>query len=104
MKKAIVFFKSKNYELAIENYDRSVEINPSHSLAYSNRGFAKHQLGRHSEAIEDFNEAIKLDPNLAHTHYTRGLAYQALGEHEKAEADFAKAQELGYIGNIDTIS
>lgn len=36
--------------------------NPEFANAWTNRGFAKTNLGRFDEAIADFQEAIRLDP------------------------------------------
>ena len=47
-----------NYELglcqlAIENYDTAIRLNPDHVLAYIWRGFAKYELGQHAAASQD---------------------------------------------------
>ena len=41
------------YQLAIENYDTAIRLNPDYALAYIWRGFAKFELRQHAAAIQD---------------------------------------------------
>ncbi len=52
-----------NHRQAIEDYDKSIEINPNfHVRAYYNRGLAYTMLGNYPQAIEDYNKAIEIYP------------------------------------------
>ena len=48
------------YEEAIADYDKAIEIDDNNSAAYHNRGIAKTNLERHEEAIADYDKAIML--------------------------------------------
>ena len=41
------------YEEAIEDYSKAIDLDPNHSNAYNNRGVVKHKLGNYEKAIED---------------------------------------------------
>ena len=38
------------YEKAVEDYDRAIEINPDNANAFNNRGIAKGMLGKYAAA------------------------------------------------------
>ena len=62
--------------------------------AYTNRGNAKTNLGRHQEASTDYDKAIELNPNNAKAYYNRGQLKRKLGKEEEAVEDFKKADEI----------
>ncbi len=93
--------KLGKYNKAIENYTKSIKLNPQHAMTYNNRGLAKHALENYKEAIEDYNKAVELDSQDAIFYNSRGVANSALGEcnsalgeYNAAIADFSKAIEL----------
>ena len=63
-------------------------------MAYSNRGNAQNNLGRHEEAIADLDEAIRLNPDFAMAYYNRGRANTSLNHMDKARRDFEAAIAL----------
>ena len=91
----------KQYQKALADYNKAIELNPQYALAYSNRGEVHYYLKNYTQAIDDLNKAIELGlegTNLGEALYYRGLAYEKLGDNARAEADFAKARALGYNG------
>jgi tetratricopeptide (TPR) repeat protein len=78
-------------ELAILDFNRALDLDPTLATAYSDRGVAHRRQGRYEFAIADYTEAIRLWPNWHDWYLNRGLAYQALGRHDEAIADFTKA-------------
>ena len=59
--------------------------------AYTVRGSALDEDGRHDEAIDDFNAAQKLVPNDAVALIARGNAYDSKGDKHRAMADYSEA-------------
>ncbi|MGZ3593578.1 MAG: tetratricopeptide repeat protein, partial [Syntrophales bacterium] len=49
-----------NYNLAIGDFNRAIDIKPKYADAYKNRGIAYNSLGNHNQAIEDFKIASRL--------------------------------------------
>jgi tetratricopeptide (TPR) repeat protein len=82
------------YQLAIEDLNKSILLKPNYNLAYCNRGIAYNGLGQYLLAIEDFNKAVRLKPDFASTYYSRGTVYSELGQYQRAIEDFNKVIRL----------
>ena len=87
-------FQRGEYEEAISDYNRAIELNQNDAAAYYNRGTARYHLGQYETAINDFDQATHINPNDARTYNNRGLANDNLGQYEEAIADFSKAIDL----------
>ena len=92
--RGLTYQDTGKYDKAIEQYDKSIELNPNLANAYFNRGNAKDSLGHHEKAINDYNEAIRLNPDYADAYTHRGNANISLGRHEDAIADYDQAIRL----------
>jgi tetratricopeptide (TPR) repeat protein len=95
LKEGLANDKSKNYTIAIENYNKAIELNPKFTLAYYNRGMAKAFLQNYTDALSDYNKAIELNPKYPVAFYNRGIAKYYLGNSEGACNDWRRASELG---------
>lgn len=96
--------KYEDYDGAVENFDRAVNLNPNDPQAYIERGNALYENAQNSGnpdeeykiAIKDFNSALKLNPNEAEAYFSRGVVrYEmaeyspnAKNEYQAAIADF----------------
>ncbi|WP_248959303.1 tetratricopeptide repeat protein [Sphaerisporangium perillae] len=81
-------------DLALADFDRSLEINPDHAQALSGRGETYRLHDRFEEALRDFDRAIEIDPEDDWTIDSRGRVYWALKRYDEALADFTRAYEL----------
>ena len=54
-----------DYDGAIADYSKAIELNANFARAYYNRGAAKKHKGDLLGALVDDNKALKLDPNLS---------------------------------------
>jgi tetratricopeptide (TPR) repeat protein len=88
------YHELKQYERAIEDYSRAMELNPKCATAYTNRGVTYAKLKQHEKAIGDYNKAIEMNPEYADAYNNRGLSYAKLKQHEKAIEDYGKAIEM----------
>ena len=82
------------YDQAIANFDKAIEINPRYAEAYNNRGIAYLRKGQYDKAISDFTKVIEINPKDAMAHENRGLVYAILGQYDKSTSDHTKAIEL----------
>lgn len=87
-------FQNKNYIESIKAYSESLKINPYFSLAYSNRGIAKTQIGEFQSALADHDFAIHHSPE-SHTAFkSRGATRLIMREYTLAINDFNRALEI----------
>ena len=67
-------------DVAIKNYQKAIEINPSFAHAYNNLGSTLMSLGRLKESILSFEKAISLDPRNILAHNNLGTVLSTLGQ------------------------
>ena len=65
----------ENYKLAIDDFTRSIKIDPNYVKAYNNKGWVYDKLGDYEKAIADYTRAIKIDPNNYSYYITLGDAF-----------------------------
>lgn len=95
----IVDINHGKYENAIENIDKSIELNPNWEISYFYRGVANQALGNYDDAMLDYTKAIKINPKMTDAYYNK--AYITLSRKDienpninNAIADLKKALEL----------
>jgi serine/threonine-protein phosphatase 5 len=71
-------FKDQHFVLAIENYTKAIEYNPTEAALYGNRSFA----------LADANKAIELDVRYIKGYYRRASSNLALGKFKLALKDY----------------
>ena len=63
MSKGIAYYNLKDYQKAISNFDRQIEINPADAKAHRLKGMAYCNLNNLQDAIISFNRSILIDHN-----------------------------------------
>ncbi len=60
------YTKQSQWEQAIAEYTRAIELDPKLAVAYNNRAYAYWSLGRRTQAIADLEMVMKIsaDPDL----------------------------------------
>lgn len=89
-----VFYSNQDLKKAIIDYNKAININPQHKLAYNNRGVAYASQGEYDLANIDFTKAIELDSEYALGYYNRGITYNDQKKYELAVTDFTQAIDL----------
>jgi tetratricopeptide (TPR) repeat protein len=92
-----------DYQQAIKDFDRAIELDPKLAEAYWGRGKTYHGLGDYQQAIKDFDRAIELDPKLAEAYWDRGKTYNELGKYQQAIENWKRAAQLGNEGARDLL-
>jgi len=82
------------YNLAIEDYNRALQLRPGWAEVYFNLGSAHYQLSKYNLVINDLNKALKLGLDWADVHYNLGSAYNQLNEYSLAIKAYARAVEI----------
>ncbi len=92
--RAVAYARSGQTKLAIEDFNRSVQLFPEHAATYNNRGNLLLSLGLAKEAVRDFDRATLLSPGYAAAFANRAGAYDRLGQPGEALRDYTRAIEL----------
>lgn len=58
----------KEYDKAIEDYDKAIELDPKFAYTYNGRGITYYKKGNYDKAKKDFDYAIKLDPDFSYAY------------------------------------
>jgi len=90
--RARVYLRQNNYDKAIEDYSRVIEIKPEAS-AYYGRAEAHFSKKEYSQAIADFSNGIKLKPTAA-AYVARANAHFNLEQYDQSIEDYDEAIEL----------
>lgn len=90
----IVYAHKGDYDTAIRDFTRAIEIDPNNATTFYNRGLAYVEKKDYVAAIRDFTKAIKLNPNNAFAFNNRGNAYASNKDYDAAIRDYNKAIEL----------
>jgi protein O-mannosyl-transferase len=88
------FFNEERNKEAIDDFNKSIELDPDNALAHNLRGMVFMTESRNKEAISDFNKSIELDPDNAPTYVNRGWVFMNEERNTEAISDFNKAIEL----------
>jgi tetratricopeptide (TPR) repeat protein len=92
--RGIAYGEKGQYDQAISDYNKALEIDPRSAGAYYNRGLAYAKEGKYGQAISDFTDALKINPKDPYTYYNRGLAYVEKDQSDQAIDDFTKVLEI----------
>jgi tetratricopeptide (TPR) repeat protein len=87
-------YMENDYDEAIAEYTRAIELDPDCQDAYAWRGNCYKVTGELDKALADLNRAVRLDTGDAFALSYRGEVYQEKGDYRKALADFNKAIKL----------
>lgn len=111
--RGIALASKGQYEQAISEFNKALELSPVYAQAYYNRGIAHLSMGQYDRAIIDFNRVIELGKEVegassmtirgaayvpqnmyAQIHYYRGTAYLYKAQYDLAIADFTQALQI----------
>jgi tetratricopeptide (TPR) repeat protein len=88
-------YKSKgDYDRAIADYTKAIEIEPKDTYAYRYRSEIYLERRDYDLAIADLGKLIELSPNDASPYMSRARAYKSKGDYDRAIAEYSKALEI----------
>ena len=93
-KRAVGYVVKGEYDLAVADYGKIIELKPDDTSTYLNRGLAFYNKKSYDLAIADYNKAIELNPKEAIAYLNRGESHEKMGNLQKAISDYRKATEL----------
>ena len=95
--RGVTYYKRGNYDRAIVDFERVLEIQPKYPFAFYFRGLAYARKGEYEKAVPDFNHAVANSngmPLMARALYNRGVAHEKLGDFVQASQDYDDALKL----------
>ncbi|MFE0135022.1 tetratricopeptide repeat protein [Streptomyces sp. NPDC059037] len=85
--------ESGEYDRALVEYDRAVELDPAQERAYFGRGFTHKLREEYAAALADLDRAYELDPDADRVLALRGETHRLLGDFDAAIRDLDGAIE-----------
>jgi len=92
--RGLVYLSLSNYEKAIADFTKAIELEPNDTRVYTNRGLAYRMVKKLDRALEDFNKSENINPLWPDTFYGRSLTYYDLGNLRRALEDCDRAISL----------
>ena len=87
-------FSQSQYDLALADFNKAIELDPASLVAYHNRGVVYFDLGQFPLAIADFTKAIDLGLGGKGSLHLRGVAYGKEERYDLAIDDLNRALEI----------
>jgi tetratricopeptide (TPR) repeat protein len=93
-KRADGFISKGDFDNAITDYDKAIELKPAESITYLYRGIAFFNKKNYDLSLADFSKTIELNPKDVLAYMNRGNSYERLGDLPKAVDDYKKVIDL----------
>ena len=85
------YYLNGQYDLAIQYYTKSLQLDSLNIDAYLQRGNAFDDIGNYKKAIRDFKKIISLRPNDPDAYANLGYVYDNMGAYAEAVESYTKA-------------
>ena len=94
--RAEAYYGSKEYENALNDLNKILEIDSEYEIDYFKKAYAEHKTDNNQQAIEDYTEYLKYNPNCAAAYNNRGWAKECYeySNYKDAIKDYSKAINL----------
>lgn len=93
--RGLAYIREKRYEDAIDDFSRTIQLNPKVAQAYYNRALAYYTLEKYPAAMADLNQALALNGKDGSALYVRGLIFERSGCVVQAKQAFAASMAFG---------
>ncbi|UCC44835.1 MAG: tetratricopeptide repeat protein [Candidatus Zixiibacteriota bacterium] len=98
------YFGQQDYETAIQEYTKAIEINPNFSAPYNQLGYSYRFVKKYDEAEKAFKKYIELIPDDPNPYDSYAELLMKIGRYEESITNYRKALEIdptfvaSYIG------
>lgn len=88
-------YEQKDYDNAIDDYSKAIDINKDYTLAYYNRAFAFIGNKDYDKALNDYDVVVSHNPDyLANAYVIRGSVLRAMKKYDQAIEYYNKAIDI----------
>lgn len=94
IRRGVAFKNIDQFDKAIADYNKAIELKPDYADAYYNRARALDLKGEYDKAIADYNKAIALNANDPEYYNGLGVTLDNKGEYYRAIEEYNKALQL----------
>lgn len=91
--RGLAYVKLKEYDKAMEDFNRSIELYDGYTDAYNNRGLLYMELREYEKALFDFKKVIDLDPDHLEAYVNLANIYYGKGDYDRAISFYNRALE-----------
>jgi tetratricopeptide (TPR) repeat protein len=98
-KEGLKAYMSGQFEKALGEFRKSIEVNPSNPVPYSNIGYIYYDIGDLTKAFDYHRRALEIDPDYGNSHYGLALIYKRWGDYKKARyhwEEYLRIEPSGY--------
>ena len=88
---ALLYMQLRNYEQALLNFERIIEIDPNNKLAYNHLGYCYALSGNFNYALVALKEYRKLAPDEPNPYDSMGDVYRYMGDWKRAAENYQLA-------------
>jgi lipoprotein NlpI len=92
--RGIAYQEKRNYDHAIQDFDRAIKLDPKYAQAFHSRGISYSSKKEYDRAIQDLDQSILLNPLHAPAFNSRGLAYVGKRDYSRAIQDYDQSIKL----------
>jgi len=92
--KGVEAFKAKEFEKAIEEFAKAIELSPSDHTLYGNTSACYYNLNKYEDALKSADKCIEVNPQWSKGYQRKGLALAGLDKKEEAKEVFNKGLEI----------
>jgi tetratricopeptide (TPR) repeat protein len=79
-----------NHELAINDFDEALKIDPNNSNIHLNKAISLQKSGEFEKALNEYDYVIKINPKLGEAFVNRGNLHAELQHYKEAISDYKK--------------
>ncbi|MGK5091017.1 tetratricopeptide repeat protein [Deltaproteobacteria bacterium TL4] len=84
LNRGIYYLESKHFELALQDFDRALQLNPEAYKAYVNRGEVYFRLEQYPQAVQEYQKALSINPGYFVTYWKLAKIYTLFNQHQSA--------------------
>lgn len=88
------YFENSRFDLALEIYEKVLELNPSDVDTYNDMGLALHYTGKSDRAVEILRKGTDVMPSYQRIWLSLGFVLASTGKNKEARPVLEKAVEL----------
>jgi len=88
---ALVYVDNKQFDEALENFKKAVELKLNHEEAYNYLGNIYSMKGSYDKAKEAFEKSLQINPDSSKAHNGLGIIYDETGQYDQAIDEYQKA-------------